>query len=485
MEQIKLNTIPSGVPSVCHISQFDNTSRIIRCHLFNGSDPLTLTGSETIRLFMRKSNNSRAEFEIESTSGAFIDLVITSEMSDIAGDSECKFQITDSEKTIGTLNFKMVVEPDAYGDSLKTRSVSGPIATFETDLAEDLVKLDVDINPVQDLHGYDHPWIGGAGKNLCPPVTIGKGYNATTGEPTTSDTQASSAKFPFDKDKTYTFTKNCDVNFMIFAWDSEGNFVGRTAGANTSPKIFTKDSFSVGSGTRDYDSITQIALRFYQATGQDINDVTDAEYQVEEGESATEWTPYENICPVTGWDEENVTHTSGEMSAPVSLDFGQTVYGGTIDLTTGLLRITHGYVDLATYNGRVNKLGSGDSVYFRFDNVLPYPYPRYSSIICDKFTSGTITTSTSFIGVSVVKPSNLDHATIAFRPENPSIYTTTTILDYIQSLGSLEVVYELATPIEVQLTPQQIEAFIGTNVIYADTGDVDVKYYTTLEGGND
>ena len=51
---------------------------------------------------------------------------------------------------------------------------SGAIATFETNLAENLSRLSVSIDPVQDLHGYDSPWPAGGGKNKVP-----KGTNKT------------------------------------------------------------------------------------------------------------------------------------------------------------------------------------------------------------------------------------------------------------------------------------------------------------------
>ena len=42
--------------------------------------------------------------------------------------------------------------------------------------------------------------------------------------------------------------------------------------------------------------------------------------------------------------------------------------------------------------------------------------------------------------------------------------------------NNLQVVASLPTPIEVQLTPTQIETLIGNNTIFADTGDIDLTY---------
>lgn len=54
-----------------------------------------------------------------------------------------------------------------WDDLLPTDTASGSIASFPdgTDLLPAISVLD-SIEPIQDLHGYDKPWAGGAGKNL-------------------------------------------------------------------------------------------------------------------------------------------------------------------------------------------------------------------------------------------------------------------------------------------------------------------------------
>ena len=38
------------------------------------------------------------------------------------------------------------------------------------------------------------------------------------------------------------------------------------------------------------------------------------------------------------------------------------------------------------------------------------------------------------------------------------------------------IAYPLATPIEIQLTPQEVNSLLGANNIFADTGDTEVEY---------
>lgn len=568
MEQINLNLIPNGILAVCHVSQYDNTGRKIRFHLFNGSDTYALSGTETITLRIRKTNGEILTFDISNTASDYIELTVLQQMSDVSGVSVCEFRLTDSGLDIGSFNFKMKVEPDAFDGNLSISEVSGPIATFETDLAEDLIKLDVDINPVQDLHGYDAPWIGGAGKNKCKPldnpVTRSSGITVTPqadGSVILNGTQVGSSGT--------VITAECYIKQGVTYIASIGNY-------DTNIIDFGIQGFGHVKKVTHSSDFSSYGVQVYITEGTTLNNVR-LYPQIEEGSTATDWTPYENICPITGWDEVNVAHsginiwdeewevgqynttTGGKQSnsnrircknlipikknttyqfviknisadvyivrcfydrdgvfisgtntrnrsviAPdnacymtfsldnnygnvyndnisinypstateyepyigntVTVQFGQTVYGGTINLTTGLLRITHSIVDL----GSLNWVYATDAQRWRAINSGMKSYPsRSNDVLFDKYATD----------INAIAGS-----------ENKGYIAQLYI--YVHSTDSTNAptgncVYPLATPIEIQLTAQQIEAFVGTNVIYADTGDVDVEYYTTLEGGND
>ena len=173
-------------------------------------------------------------------------------------------------------------------------------------------------------------------------------------------------------------------------------------------------------------------------------------------------------------------------STPITVALGQTVYGGYIDVTSGVLTITHIGTDLANYTGTITKVTTGgiaDKSYFRFDDLSPYPLITNGELICDKFEKVTITTSTTDKGVGLGSPSALGHSTIYLRPENPNSYTISTIMDYIQNtLNGLFIVYKLqeADYIKVQLSSNQIATISGQNTISADSGDIYITYLETV-----
>ena len=289
MEQINLNLIPNGIPAVCHVSQYDNTGRKIRFRLFNGSDPYVLSDTETISLHIRKSNGEVLIFDIANTSSDYIDLEIASEMSDVSGESICKFYIENSNINIGSFNFKMRVEPDAFDGKITTSEARGPIASFETNIEDNLIKLKTEINPVQDLHGYSKPWIGGAGKNLIDLSNksvseYGYIYNK---EPI------------FLKSGTYTFSFNISANggqTLVFRKDNTELFrhnFSATIGRNSV-------SFTIS------DDANSISL-YSGVSGNFTN------FQIEKGSQATSWEPYSNICPISGFNALNVTRTGKNL----------------------------------------------------------------------------------------------------------------------------------------------------------------------------
>ena len=295
-------------------------------------------------------------------------------------------------------------------DGVGSKDVSGNPIIVTDAVAENAQNLSVELEPIQSGSGTPSPTnirpitgrtsvdVTRTGKNLCPPVTIGKSYDSNTGAETTdSEVNASSVKFPIDRDKTYVFTKNCDVNAMFFAWDAQDNYVGRTPGLNNSPRVFDKSRFVSGGGTKDFDSIAKIAVRFYQSTGQNIEDVIGAEYQIEVGDTATAYEPY-------------VTPQS------VTVNLGQTVYGGTLNVTTGKLTVKT--ANIASYNGET----IGD--------------PWWSSL--DEYVAGATPTT------------------------------------------GAQVVYTLATPTTVTLTPAQLALLEGYNILTTDGDNINLRYTGTV-----
>ena len=137
-----------------------------------------------------------------------------------------------------------------------------------------------------------------------------------------------------------------------------------------------------------------------------------------------------------------------------------TVYGGTLDVTSGVLTVTHGIKDDAT----AIRTGTGAS----------------GAIYADITVTGiTLNTSTICSHYKQILTSNVG-AIGKFKVFNNEItvyddrFTSVSEADAI--LADVQFVYELATPQTYQLTPEEVTTLLAQNNIWADCGPSTVEY---------
>ena len=202
-----------------------------------------------------------------------------------------------------------------------------------------LKSLKVNFSPVQDLHGYANPWPLGGGKNK---------YGGFT------------QSFPFD------------LNGITYSLNSDGSIhvQGKATGGQSSCPIFSPNGFSVGSGTWtisvtsstnlikfvvggssntagvSYAELTTGGTKTFTTegggtTGYNIvrvengNEVNaDFYIQFEEGSSPTAWTPYENLCPITGWTGVDIYDTGENLLDMTKMVAGIIGSDGELDYAT-------------------------------------------------------------------------------------------------------------------------------------------------------
>jgi len=249
-------------------------------------------------------------------------------------------------------------------------TVSGNPAVFES-RAEQLSKqTTVNIEPIQDLHGYSKPWSGGAGKNLLP-MTV-KWIKANNSDTTWNGNVGT--KYGI------TFTLLTDSGNNIIGVRANGtafaniyfgvglfNFVGGQSykvngGANggSDSTYFA----AINNGVNILDASTDAAQTFNNTrsekyfivvkNGTVMNNVTFYPMVRLATESDATFAPYTNICPISGLDSVDVTvadaQTSPTTSQTYTTTLPTTVYGGTLDLTNGRLVVDRAYI--ASYSGQ-------------------------------------------------------------------------------------------------------------------------------------
>jgi len=448
--------------------------------------------------------------------------------------------------------------------ALELTASGNPIIVQAQDVAAKGLK--VTLEPIQDLHGYDKPWVGGAGKNKVELLGLGF-LDLTTGDiPTgvTSSDYAYTNRFKCSN-QPYVVSGSIIYQYLSYYWDIDGNFISYTGGSIVTPFTPPSNAYYTALAVRKNNTVSSI---------DDFGTV-----QCEEGSTATSYTPYSNICPISGhtsvviddvgrniWDEQwevgywddngvkqsndncirsknyipiipntaynmtpppnatvrgvtfrildankNVIRSIVSIKTPTVIDvpqngyyavfstaaldaistynhdicinvsdpsfngqyvpykgrntetisLGQTVYGGTVNLVTGVDTVTHAIVDMGS---------------------LSWLYQN-SRFLTDDLTGKkagiTNLISSAYATTDVPGAASMENGTIKGQSDNVRVlvrndaYTDAAL--FTTAMTGQKICYELATPIELTLSPAMLELIKGYNYITGD-GEMELVY---------
>lgn len=433
-------------------------------------------------------------------------------------------------------------------------------------------KLVIGIEPVQDLHGQSNPYPAGGGKNLYNASDISGQTEAHNGITCTVS----------NGEITLNGTATGNAYFTVYNLDlPAGNYVAsfNNPVANSGVKYSFKDLdnqyFSDGalSSTNKTETLTNKSIKnmLIYVLNETVLSNFKVKPQLEVGSTATAWSPYSNICPISGWTEAKVTryginiwdedwergvwngsggktpsntairsknyipvtpsttyylkfpsrYTSGLIIRELdknkgflttttketagtftvgsgcyfivmctygsdnittynndisinypstdtayhayngqqyTIDLDGTRYGGTLDVTTGVLK-----VDRAMWTASAsNLLRSSDNSFYStaVDNIAYSTSENTTTAISDTFKSNT-TNNTDCVFINTQGRIQVNTST-----------GYSSVANLISGVGTFKVLYQLATPITVQLTPQEVTTILGQNNIWADCGNV-------------
>lgn len=278
---------------------------------------------------------------------------------------------------------------DIYGEASGTAE-----ASFSDGAEASLVECEIGIVPTQDLHGYSKPWAGGANYNKWDEEWE-VGYIDSQGNNTPSTVNIRSKNHtPIEPNTSYYLKSGYTtvVYCPIFFYDANKVFLSANLQQIWNTVITTPPNARY--------------IRFYMNSA--YGDVYNNDIGINYPSTETDYSPYANICPISGHTDVTVTvaSTSGGSGEDTTVSLGRTVYGGNLDVTTGELEVT--WENIASYAGETL---TGE----------------WLSSLDEYSTLGTPTTGA-------------------------------------------QVVYELATPQTYNLTPTQVKTLLGQNYVSHDGG---------------
>lgn len=155
----------------------------------------------------------------------------------------------------------------------------------------------------------------------------------------------------------------------------------------------------------------------------------------------------------------------------ITTNLGQTVYGGVSEVVSGKLTNTLRRIIIPN-DTPVNLRSSGDGVkryVASISELRTEPYKGMENnagfLIASKLTKGN--------GYSGTSPylAFLDVGNLYF-----TVPDTMTDTDASSLVRGMELVYELVTPTEIQLTPTEVKSLLGANNAWSESGTVEVEY---------
>lgn len=241
---------------------------------------------------------------------------------------------------------KALVEtiPDkADADDVKsTQTVTGNLITL-TDGSETYAQgLSVELEPKQDLHGYDFPWVGGAGKNKADKqlyeynwrINNGGSWSVSGEELLITFTNASSSGvYSFDFSPllatlngtyTYSFEIKSSVENSKIDFGFQGGLGEIVKNISTSwTRIYSTGTFD---GTNQ-------PFVIYCGESNNPKTVYIKNFQIEAGDQATPFAPNSNICPISGYEGVDVEDVGKNL---FDINASDLVLNYQLDKDTGL-----------------------------------------------------------------------------------------------------------------------------------------------------
>jgi hypothetical protein len=193
--------------------------------------------------------------------------------------------------------------------------------------------------------------------------------------------------------------------------------------------------------------------------------------QIEQGTSETAFVPYSNICPISGRDRVVITRSDGdEISEDFTIQLGQTVYGAEINWDTGVMTVKNVLVDMGdltwTYSSAyLNYIANIDDIKTGEYAVKPNMYCSCFEVMAQAALDNASYGITVAGGLQRILARDADIT-------DATLFTT--------AMTGQKICYELATPIELTLTPTELQMLKGYNRVTIDNGSIEVGYIAKI-----
>jgi hypothetical protein len=313
-------------------------------------------------------------------------------------------------------------------------TATGTIATYPDGADMPMVSLVADIDPIQDTSGG-----APSPSNICPI----SGWDSV--DVSVAGKNLADSGHAWSINASGVIIANADYNCSIVSVKKGETFTHSINGAVANlPLVAYYESYpDIGSVSYDLSRTTNVNGRFVAPiTGYAVirDAKTSTNIQVELGSTATDYEPFVS----------SNTHTT---------TLPQTVYGGTLDVVSGVLTVDRAMVTLNT----ANMNNSNDYPGWSNSGIRNLMRAGLNTIFNDVQTNVG-----RGIGVNTVSTND----TLILSKSQYGLTQT----QWKELAIDAQMLIPLATPTTIQLTPTQIDSLLGRNNVWSDSGVVTVEY---------
>ena len=375
-------------------------------------------------------------------------------------DNVNEMDIVQSASTMNRLRYQ------ATGLKWEREAEGGATSEFDTTVGTELNDLKVKIQYQQDMHGYDHPWPAGGGKNQF-------NINAVENKSITNNSIVNDngiITVTIGESSPYNGISTDKTLAQLAPGIEAGETYVLTVETTGTAQIYLTD-VKWESGTSKTLTAEEIAKSVWLYAAGKGTEATITAIQIEKGTTATDLEPYENECPITGYDEAEIylePEYDAEADPRYTIDLDGTRYSGTIDITTGEMVLDKEILDTQSNYWDLQSINSYGIANFRYYKETPYKYDFSDRGICNIFPYQTTSIgNTQTEGYTVITAGGTLY--VRLREDNAS--TLAQFKEWASS-NNLQILLKLAEPITVQLDPTTVTALTGHNVIWCNTGNI-------------
>ena len=486
----KVNIEPKSYLPVYRVSQND-VGRTLKAHLISDEGTITIPVSATVTMAGIKP--SGLGYTVTGTiDGSDVTFETDATMTDEAGQIESEIRIVDGETLIGTTNVVLNVEPNPHPNDV-TDGQREPLVneitallnqiTAQADRTEEYsAKV---LNMTVSAHESEEPTVTKTeGEVVNLDFGLPRGAKGEQGERGERGEAGKDGKDGLDgkdgKDGINGVTPDFSIGTVTTLEPTESASVTLT-GTEEAPVL----NFGIPRGAKgEQGDVSLSDLEKVMVTdtasgaitsfpdGSDLLPIKSLTATIVPKQSGSGTPSPENCRPISGWTEVTVfvSPTEDEEDATThTTSLGRTVYGGTVDVVSGVLTDKMKLIDLG-------------SLSWSYQSTWESWYTDY---IADVKGTNTGTETPNFVSDRLEAVST--NAGFAPQAQGFTGITSTTRSSsgcrILVKNGSTtepptgQLCYELSTPTTYQLTPSTINTLLGSNNVWVESGDCSIEYY--------